>query len=166
MPALAEEDDALGRKPGEALWPERFDVAALEAIREDIGSRHFAAQYQGAPMSDGGNVIKSEWFQRYDERPERFQKVVAALDAASKTGVRNDYSAIVTLGVTQNAYYVLDVVRKRVEYPELLRMVKMAFEKHNPSRLFAEDTSNAIAMIQQLKSESHLPIVRGEGHRI
>lgn len=43
MPALAEEGDELGRNPGEALWPERFDVAALEAIREDIGPRHTKA---------------------------------------------------------------------------------------------------------------------------
>lgn len=159
MPALAEEDDALGREPGEALWPQRFDVAALEAIREDIGPRHFAAQYQGAPMNSGGNIIKGEWFQRYDEQPERFRTIVAALDAASKTGVRNDYSAIVTIGATKEAFYVLDVVRRRVEFPELLRMVHTAHEKHKPSRIYVEDASSGVALIQQLKSELHLPIV-------
>ncbi len=159
MPALAEDDDLLGRKPGEALWPQRFDAAALEAIREDIGSRHFAAQYQGAPMLGGGNIIRSEWFERYVQRPEHFKTTVCALDAAAKTGVRNDYSAIVTMGATDSAFYVLDVVRRRVEYPDLLRMAKAAYERHEPSRFFVEDTSNAVALIQQLRSESLLPIV-------
>jgi predicted phage terminase large subunit-like protein len=159
MPAIAEDNDPLGRKPGEALWPARFDVAALEAIREDIGSRHFAAQYQGAPMSDGGNVIRSEWFQRYDRLPDKFGRVVAWLDAASKTGVRNDYSAIVTIGATKEAFYVLDVVRRRVEFPELIRMTRAAHEKHRPSRIFVEDASSGVPLIQTLKSEANLPIV-------
>jgi len=160
LPALAEDDgDPLGRKPGEALWPARFDVAALEAIREDIGSRHFAAQYQGAPMSDGGNVIRSEWFQRYDRPPDKFVRTVAWLDAASKTGVRNDYSAIVTMGATKDGFFVLDVVRRRVEFPELVRMTRAAFEKHRPSRIFVEDASSGVPLIQSLKSEAHLPIV-------
>jgi predicted phage terminase large subunit-like protein len=159
MPALAEEDDDLRRKVGEALWPQRFDVAALEAIREDIGSRHFAAQYQGAPTTDGGNLIRIEWFGRYAQAPANMTRVVCALDAASKTGVRNDYSAIVTIGATEGAFFVLDVVRRRVEYPELLRMVAAEYEKHRPSAIYAEDTSNATALIQELSRESHLPVV-------
>ena len=31
LPAFAEEDDPLGRKPGEVLWPERFDEARLRS---------------------------------------------------------------------------------------------------------------------------------------
>ncbi len=129
MPALAEDDDPLGRKPGEPLWPERFSKAMLEAMREH-DNRNFAAQYQGAPLSDDGNVLRSEWFGRYEphDLPADL-RIVCALDCASKTGVSNDYSAIVTLGIGTNRYYVLDVVRKRVEYPDLLRMVKVAHEK-------------------------------------
>ncbi|MHB8441940.1 MAG: phage terminase large subunit [Candidatus Tyrphobacter sp.] len=159
MAALAEDDDELGREPGEALWPQRFDVAALEAIREDIGSRHFAAQYQGAPTTDGGNLIRIEWFGRYTQAPQNMTRVVQWLDSAAKTGVRNDYSAIVTMGATDGAFYVLDVVRRRVEYPDLLRMVAAEYEKHSPRAVYAEDTSNAIALIQELSRESHLPIV-------
>src|SRR5207344_222631 len=34
LPALAEEDDELGRSRGDALWPERYDEAALEVIKQ------------------------------------------------------------------------------------------------------------------------------------
>ncbi len=159
MPALAEDDDPLGRQVGEPLWPERFSKPMLEAMREQ-SPRHFAAQYQGAPLSDDGNVLRSEWFGRYElaDLPSDL-RVVCALDCASKTGVSNDYSAIVTLGIGTNRYYVLDVVRRRVEYPDLLRMVKMAHEKHEPSHIYAEDASSGIALIQQLQNESLLPII-------
>ncbi len=46
-----------------------------------------------------------------------------------------------------------------MEYPDLLRMVKAAHEKHDPSHIYVEDTSNAVALIQQLKLESMLPII-------
>jgi hypothetical protein len=36
-PAIAEEHDVLGRKPGEALWPARYDENALERIKNTIG---------------------------------------------------------------------------------------------------------------------------------
>jgi hypothetical protein len=46
LPALAEENDLLGRKPGEALWPERFSRDWLDRKRLEIGEYWFAALYQ------------------------------------------------------------------------------------------------------------------------
>ena len=92
--------------------------------------------------------------------PVHFTKVVCWLDAAAKTGVRNDYSAIVKLGVTKNAYFVLDVWRGKVEFPALLRRVDaLKDEDPAPSTIYVEDTSNATALIQALKSETRMPIV-------
>ena len=34
LPAIARDHDPIGRKPGEALWPERFPVDHLEDLRE------------------------------------------------------------------------------------------------------------------------------------
>lgn len=50
LPAIAEDNDPLGRLPGEALWPERYPVEVLEVIREAMGKYWFNAQYQGAPL--------------------------------------------------------------------------------------------------------------------
>ncbi len=106
-----------------------------------------------------GNFIKAEWLQRYDIVPA-FTRVVCALDAAAKTGVRNDYSAIVKIGMTRNEYYVLDVWRDRVEFPSLMRRVKdLEREDPEPSKIYVEDTSNATALIQQLKEERRLAMV-------
>jgi predicted phage terminase large subunit-like protein len=167
IPALAEEDDILGRAPGEALWPARYSAKALAEIREEIGSKSFEGLYQGHPVTSGGEVFRADWFPRY--RPEelprdgdgalKFDKIVCAMDSASKTGVRNDYSVIVTFGTSNGRHYLLDVRRERVEFPALQRMALATFDRWRPSRFYVEDSSNAVALIQALKSEAHLPII-------
>jgi hypothetical protein len=55
MPAISE--------TGEALWPERYPLAWLEAKRASIGGPLFSALYQGDPSALGGDVFKaSAWF--------------------------------------------------------------------------------------------------------
>lgn len=158
LPAIAEENDPLGRKPGESLWPEVWPIAELER-RRLANRRGFECGYQGNPVPAEGNLIKAEWLQRYSTAPP-FSKVVCAVDAAAKTGVRNDYSAIVKLGVSETGYYLLDVWRDRVEFPALVRrIVALGGERPRPSSIYVEDTSNAVAMIQQLRADTELPII-------
>ncbi len=158
LPAIAEENDPLGRSPGESLWPEKWPIEELERRRRK-NRRGFECGYQGNPVPAEGNLIKAEWLQRYAFAPA-FTRVVCALDAAAKTGVRNDYSAIVKIGITRNAYYVLGVWRDRVEFPSLLKHVReLEREDPEPTTIYIEDTSNATALIQQLKEESRLAVV-------
>jgi predicted phage terminase large subunit-like protein len=56
-------------------------------------------------------------------------------------------------------YYVLDVVRRRVEYPDLRRMVEQVFELHHPGRLYVEDAANGTPLVQTLRRETRLPIM-------
>lgn len=49
MPALAEADDVMGRKPGEALCPERYTREDLLKTRNAIGDEGWAALYQQHP---------------------------------------------------------------------------------------------------------------------
>ncbi|MHB1798199.1 MAG: phage terminase large subunit [Vulcanimicrobiaceae bacterium] len=159
LPAFAEDDDPLGRAPGDALWPERISATELEARKRSMGSRWFACQFQQNPLPSEGNIVKASWLQSYEKAPDSFEKIVCALDAASKTGVANDYSAIVVLGARPDGFYLLDVLRRKVEYPELLRMVQATFAQHNPSAIYIEDASAGTALIQNLRRESNLPIV-------
>ena len=55
-PALAEEDDPLGREVGELLWPDRFDMEFMEAQRR-LDSRGFSALYQGRPTPEDGDLF-------------------------------------------------------------------------------------------------------------
>lgn len=46
--------DAIGRAEGEALWPERWSLPALEETRDEVGVYVFGAQYQGLPPERAG----------------------------------------------------------------------------------------------------------------
>lgn len=65
MPALAGEDDLLGRREGEALCPERYDEAQLAKIRRAVGAQVFAGLFQQLPAPAEGNIIKREWIKYY-----------------------------------------------------------------------------------------------------
>ena len=62
LPAIAEDNDPLGREVGEALWPEKMPAKELYDIKRDMGSFRFNAVYQGNPMEPEGGVFKRAWF--------------------------------------------------------------------------------------------------------
>ena len=53
LPALATENDPLGRKVNQSLWPKRFSTTFLAGVR-DQDPRGFSALYQGEPSPDTG----------------------------------------------------------------------------------------------------------------
>jgi len=57
--------DALGRKPGEALWPRRWPLPALLSMKHDMGTPTFSANVQGRPLPATGGMFQSAWFRRY-----------------------------------------------------------------------------------------------------
>jgi len=75
LPALAEENDPLGRKPGEGLWPWRFKTEDYIRLRDGDGDspgmlpEAWAAQYQQAPLPPGGGLFKREWFRYFTFEP-------------------------------------------------------------------------------------------------
>src|SRR5262249_16414342 len=98
FPALAEEDEpawpeSLGRKTGEPLWPERYDMPALEEIRQQVGEYWFAALYQQHPIPKFGGLFKAEWFNRrvkaapYNCKRIRFWDPAASLSGCYSAGV-------------------------------------------------------------------------------
>jgi predicted phage terminase large subunit-like protein len=160
LPAIALEGDVLGRKPGESLWPSRWPLVELERQKVAMGSRAFECAWQGNPIPLEGALLKSSWFQTYTTPPAEFQRVVCALDSAAKTGIANDFSAIVTVGFSKGKMYVLDVWRAKVEFADLIRRVQaLADEDPKPTTIFVEDTSSGQPLIQVLRLEAHLPIV-------
>src|SRR6185312_1921451 len=50
---------------GEALWPEQYDLVALNKIKLAIGARDWSALYQQRPSPETGNYFKAEWLKPY-----------------------------------------------------------------------------------------------------
>jgi hypothetical protein len=127
LPAIAEFDQAIPvgpgrfyhRKAGELLHPQREPLHILEEIKRSMGSYHFAAHYQQEPVPIEGELMRWEWFQRYQTAPARVHhnQIVQSWDTASKAGELNDYSVCTTWLIQGESYYLLDVFRARLLYP-------------------------------------------------
>jgi len=110
LPALAEDNDPLGRLPGEALWPDRFSLAYLLTTKEASGSYNWSALYQQRPIPEGGGIFKRQWFQIVDAAPTEAQRVRYWDFAGTERG--GDYTVGTLLTKTKdNLIYVEDVVR-------------------------------------------------------
>jgi predicted phage terminase large subunit-like protein len=159
LPALAEENDPLGRTEGEPLWAERYGVDALSEQRETMGGRAWAAIFQQRPTPDIGGTFQRSWLEgRYDNLPEDAY-IVQSVDSAFKTGVGNDYSVVATWATDRRFYYLVDVWRGRVEFPELVRAIKKAADEHKPRAILIEDAAAGQSAIQALLRDTKLPIV-------
>jgi predicted phage terminase large subunit-like protein len=57
------------RVPGDALCPERYDVAALRAIQGGMSAYYWDALYQQRPVRRAGTLIKRAWITLIDALP-------------------------------------------------------------------------------------------------
>ncbi len=57
------------RKAGEALHEAREDAAAIARAARELGSAHFAAQYQQQPVTEENSMLSLSWFKRFDLEP-------------------------------------------------------------------------------------------------
>jgi predicted phage terminase large subunit-like protein len=145
-------------KEDKALWTERYPVPTLINIRATIGSRAFESLYQGNPTAAQGDVFKREWWKYYKVRPP-FKRIIHSWDTAYKEKTTSDYSVCTVWGVTDNGYYLLEVLRERLELPELKRMCIAAYDRDKPSAVYIEDAASGQSLIQELKRETRLPII-------
>jgi hypothetical protein len=85
---------------GEALWPQWFDVAALERIKANIGPREWSALYQQRPQPDDGTFFQRAWFQEWKEKPASLNIYGASDYAVTADG--GDYTVHRIWGVDPN----------------------------------------------------------------
>lgn len=165
---IAEDDDPIGRSPGEALWPERFPVEALESLRKDIGSHAFEAQYQQRPFPPGGSVFRRKHFRYFRVRESENRRAYVlgdkviqehacwhaqTCDTASTAKTTSHYTVVETFAITpDNDVLILDVVRVKREVPDQLPFLLQQREKWPNLRWQAvEEKSSGIGLIQTAK---------------
>ena len=158
LPATAESSDALGRSVGDALWPARYDEAALENIRSTIGEREFIALYQQRPAPLEGALFRRDWIQR-GKSPRAGTRIAMGVDLALSTKTSADYTAIVVMARDEfGKLYVLDAVRERVDFPGALRLIRLMAEKWSPKSIAIEQVAFQAVVVQELLRQTTLPI--------
>jgi predicted phage terminase large subunit-like protein len=166
LPALAEENDLLGRAVDAPLWPERFGKAALEKIRRSVGEQTWEGLYQQRPMGDGGAFFKKEWLDhRYDVVADRVYRLpdgrtvkladltrFATVDLAVSLKTSADYSVIAVFGQTQDRHLlVLHIDRARREGPDHIPAMKRVMAVWNVPVIWIEKTGFQLSIVQEAR---------------
>ena len=110
-------------------------------------------------MPIGGNLIKWSWFKSYETPPtlQSGDKIIVSWDTALSSSQLADYSACVVLLARRETIYILDVLRARLEYPDLQRTVLQHHHRwrHVASNyaLLIENKGSGLSLIQDLRRE-------------
>ena len=169
MPAIAEDDDLLGRVPGQALCPERYDEEALAGIRKDVGPGPWASLYQQRPVPLGGGMFKRDWVLDFTTQvvgDETFyqlgDKLVSAddcyrfatMDTAYTKSKRSDYTAAAVWAVTPTdpaCLLLLDMRRKRVEHADHAPLIESIWRDYSPSWVGLEKQMATLSLFDEVQ---------------
>lgn len=161
LPAIAEEDDILGRAVGEPLDPLRYSTEALEDIRADTDEREWSAQYQGRPTPEEGDLFKLAWFHNEPD-PQESGAVYQYWDTAHGKDPKKrkgDRSVCTTWRLEKNKYRLIHVYVGRPSYPDLKRIVGQLRDAMHARAVIVEDHSSGQSLIQDMRNETRIPIM-------
>lgn len=174
IPAYADHDpdagqtDPLGRAPGQWLVSARNRTTAeWEAIRLQVGSRVFAALYQGRPSPDTGDVWQRSWWRRYSTplwsqhptvpgayRVHECDELLMSWDMAFKDTKSSDFVVGQVWARRGADVFLLDQVRKRMSFTDTVTaFTAMVARWPECTARLVEDKANGTAVINTLKSK-------------
>lgn len=171
IPAIAEENDLLGRQPGEALAPEiGKDEEWAVRTKKVSGSRTWAALYQQRPTVDGGNIFKRAWAKYYvpdvETRsklglgkevailPQQFNQQVQSWDCTFKDKDTSDFVAGHVWVRAEADFYLVDRHHERMGIVETMRAIESMTTRHpEASAKLIEDKANGTAVIEMLQKK-------------
>lgn len=156
LPAIAEDDDPLGREPGAALWPERWPlgneqervvnaygkrVAGLLMRKRMSGPRWWSCLYQQRPTRDGSTAWPDSYFGPHiwpEVWPDAFEVSAVAIDPSKgRDAKRGDYSALVFGGLVAGKVYI-DAILERMPPDVLVRTLFGMIQSLRPDEVGME----------------------------
>jgi predicted phage terminase large subunit-like protein len=136
----------------------------LERARKRHSALYFSQEYEAEFISAGSGMFKADWFRHWhwdkarevyvlgDEQfvsPDECLKF-ATVDLASSKSERADYTVISTWAVTPKKHLILlDVTRDRMEGPDIVPALRLAYERHHPGFIAMERTGRQTGIIQE-----------------
>ena len=162
----------------------------LDIAKKEIGSFLYSQEYEAQFIEQTGGLFKPEWFkyykknvyQDYNEKGYLETKVmylfdnkqvnhndlriITTVDLAPSTKESADFTVVCTLGIDKNQnVFVLDLIRRKMEAPDVLKLLEAVYEKWLPSVIGVESAGYQLALIQMAKRQTSLPIVKLKADR-
>lgn len=138
-----------------------IDPEEVEAAKEEVGSIVFAQEYMAEFIEAGQGLFKQEWFSYFDEMPDgnyvggganlnpRDMRHFGSLDVAVTTEDRSDYTVIISCAEANGKIYVEDVIRRKIESPDIIPEAKRLASQNNWSHICIENQGLSKPFIQE-----------------
>ncbi len=142
------------RQDGDLLWPEREGRSELDALKRQLGSNAYAAQYQQRPVPADGVVFKRGWFKFYDEEPQEFDSFTQSWDLTFKATPSSDYVVGLQAGRVGADLYLIECVRGQWDFLETLRQIRALHRDYpDTDTTLVEDSANGPALVATIARE-------------
>ncbi len=157
LPDIAGEDDILGRKVGEPLFPQRFDLEALAERKILLGTKFYDAIYRQQPHDDSEGFTQREWVTVVNEIPTGPMRYLRVWDMAGTESGNADYTAggLFGLHIESKTVYLLNMIRKRMTALKVeLKVKEVADLDGKDTRIVIEQESGSSgkAVIEHYKA--------------
>lgn len=159
LPAICEDPPGPYdiRKPGEALWPGKYNEKTLAAIKSTVGGYDWSSLYQQRPSPGEGSVFQRSWWRYWKALPGDLFDYLQSWDCTFKNTGSSDYvvGQVWARSKSNPAYrYLLDQVRGRMSFTETVGAVRQLSAKWPQAvRKLVEDKANGTAVMDVLRKE-------------
>lgn len=130
----------------------------LNEKRRDQGQYTFNCQMLQNPIADNMQGFKREWLKHYDGEAEIGTNKYLLVDAANEKRKSSDYTSMWIVGLGQDGnYYILDIVRDRLNITERAELVIRLHRKWKPMQVRYERYGMMadIEFIKRLQTEQN-----------
>jgi predicted phage terminase large subunit-like protein len=146
---------------GTPLWPGFWSKIELEALKAELPTAKWEAQYQQNPTGNESAIIKRDMWRIWEgDAPPPCEYLIQSWDTAFEKNNRADYSACTTWGIFQHPdsmgnlkpnIIVLDSFKQRMEFPELKKRAFDTWKEWNPDTLIVEKKAAGAPLIYELR---------------
>lgn len=176
LPAIAEENDQIGRKPGEPLFVERYPLERLDELRETLGTIFWAALFQQKPVDETARITDSSWFKVIEQIPDdelKHLKWARIWDmAATEDGGDFTVGSLVAYNRYNGHFYIRNVVRDQMSPEQSETKIRdTALVDGDQVKIYLEQEpgSSGIALVDHYKrnilpefSVEEVPVVKAK----
>jgi len=137
----------------ELLHPQRYSRKQADELKADMTPYAVAGQLQQRPVPLEGGMIKWDWFKRYMDLPSRhtYLETIQVWDTAQKSNELLHCPWVCgTWMIFYDGYYLVDVLRRWMNYPDGKKTVLEWAYRYNPSAVIIEDKSTGQSLIQEM----------------
>lgn len=158
-----------------SYWAAVFTLDWLHRIRSDLGLE-FECLYQGNPGNAEGNYWRKDWFKYCQVDPVRrlirvpsdggteiipfgVCRWAQAVDSAASQRKGSDYFVIVTAAFHRGRFFIVDVLRRKLEFPDQPEIMKEYEQRWHPYGVGVEKSALGGAGLIQLAQRAGVNIV-------